>query len=228
MNFEPARNIARVMHSLSQPLPLDLPRRSFSVHFARSVHLKRHVPFTDSLAQKVVVFADTDVDVAGYALGGPTWTYADKDGELRATSPFITVNRRSGPGAYWDFSWTRPRQTLPFESAIKEARARVEGMEYRVFRPADFLANSIEYDNRSIAQKLLYDGLGVDTQALEARVLMDLELSTLETISKRLDLSVTRAAFVVLRLWLRGLVEVPMAVERFGPAWPVKRCGHAR
>ena len=227
MNFQPVCKAARVMHALSQPLPLDLPRRGYSVHFARSTRLGRHVSLPDSLAQKVLVWADTDPRVLSYSLGGPTWTYQNSKGQADSTSPFITVRMAGNASSYWDFRWSRTSSATSKSCAAKAAHSAAEGFGYKVFAPGDFHVNLVEHDNRVIAQKLLYDGLGVDTAALEAKVLMELTSPrTVLELGARLSLSHTRTTFIVLRLWLRGLAHLPMTTERIQPLWLVRRSGH--
>ena len=126
---------------------------------------------------------------------------------------------------HWDTTWSMNGADDCLARRMKQAHAEDAGATYRLFDRGVFESNRIETKNRKSAQRYLYAGNGVATEAAECQSLMAL-VDGPQPISKLgliLGKSDAFASLVVLRLWLIGRVVLPMTSSLMQPNWVVAR-----
>lgn len=158
-----------------------------------------------------------------------SWEYLHNGRKRIATIPLVVV-LHTGEMEYWDAEDTR--RGVPPGIAVKRAHAEALGRPLRFFDPAFIEDNIVEYHNRRNSYFLLASLVEhhVDLKPCEGDVLQELAshsmaLGQLCVLLDQHPAEHVRA--VVMDLWRRGLVNVPVATELMGPRWLVRRVRHA-
>ena len=202
-----------------------MSRDSYSVYHVLSARLEKQIVVTDLLHDMLICWADTDPSIATYTVGGPRLRFFDRKGKERVAQVPLVTTSREGQVEHWDTTWSTNGAGECLASQMKQAHAQDVGATYRLFGRSVFESNRIETKNRKSAQRYLYAGNGVATEAAECQSLLALvdgpqPISRLSLILGRSD---AFASLVVLRLWLKGRVVLPMTSSLMQPNWVVAR-----
>lgn len=199
-------------------------RKSYSLHFVPSVFHGQSILVRDRLTYLLIAWAETTPGMRSFAVGTPRFAYQE-DGEDRETGVSLSVRDVTGATAYWDAAWVSKDGELPRAHAVKEAHARHDGVQYRLFTTESFARNRIELKNRQAAHTMLYQGRRLDTQDLETSFLMRLAdgATSVEALAREAGTSVTRAMLACLRMHTKGRAVIPMDCELMSPRWLAER-----
>lgn len=200
-------------------------KSTYSVHVVPSPLFNGTVQLNDKLTSLLLTWADTTPRVRDVALGSPRYAYSQA-GKKREAAVAMTVFMESGGKAYWDLV----RKQLDDEDeasplSVKRSHAAIEAVPFSVYSKDSFLANRIELKNRQTMQRVLWLGTDLDTQALEAQLLLTVVEAprTLNELAAATQQPLLTTQLACLRLYRRGLVSLPVADEFLSGSWLVTR-----
>lgn len=176
-------------------------------------------------AEILVPWSYMDPTAQTLTWSGPTWVYEEKGRQRKASVP-LTVQLRTGEGAYWDF--VDDRRGLPQSVSVKQAHADLEGRKYRALTSSFINSNVIEYRNRRTGFFLLVNARADELGEVEEDVLVALGVrgATLGELKNALRHSSQAIGTAVLSLWRKGRVDAPISQSLLGDEWSLHRRPH--
>ena len=194
--------------------------RSFSTYALPSLDSPEYRRANSWMGARLHELAWITQGVVDVAPGGPEWTYL-RDGEEVSTKPALTLTYSDGRTSYWNAFQRRWSGEYPDWVEVQEFHAKRLGATTWLLTDEFIVSNPVEFTNRTDAYYFLSQARGWDSKEVETAVLMAIHPNamTLGALAAQLAKPLHHVKAAVLRLWLRRLVQVPMATAPMGTSW---------
>lgn len=197
-----------------------MARQFYSQQFVRSALKGRTYVFPSADYEVLISWADTTPGVVDYEPMSTALTYQQGE-RTKETKVPLTLRMSDGSTHFWDFS----RGQASPANEVHKLYASKSGGGYRCFDAETNAMHFVERQNRRHLRCLLVHGRGVDTSSRESAALSVLRNHSMAIpgLAAALDCSAGQALLAVTRLWLRNLLDLPLA-ERMSPeTWLIRR-----
>lgn len=203
-----------------------MARNSFAQIFTPHTQQGEQIAAPSGLASRLIEYACTEPNVDSFEVGGPEWAYV-KEEKQRTTRPYLTLHRRDGGTAYWSvLSLDKPDE--PMWVDIQRQHALHADAEFWLLTHRHLQEHPIERENRKDAYHLLVHAKSWSSAHLEPTLLTETagEGKTVEQLRDITGAHLHHIYVAGLRLWMQGLVDLPIASERLAPTWTLRGKHH--
>ena len=197
-----------------------MARQFYSQQFVRSALKGRTYLFPSADYEALISWADTTPGVVDYEPMSTALTY-QQGGTTKETKVPLTLRMRDGSTHFWDFS----RGQAALANEVHKLYAANSGGVYRCFDAETNPMHFVERQNRRHLRCLLVQGRGVDTSSRESAALDVLSSHGMAVpgLAAALHCTAGQALLAVTRLWLRELLDLPLAQRMAPETWLIRR-----